>query len=105
MAYYGCGHDHFNSYQAIAGTAAVDNGTYRIIAVDGDHVASSVEHVGAWTVGLFTNPVYSEFALGSQFQTDSSAPVSNAVRCLAWDPAGIARVDWRLTYKNGSHTA
>ncbi len=110
VAYYGYGHGDRTAYDAIGSTAALgtthfsaDGGTYRITAIDNDKVASTVAQVGAWPAGIITSPTSPNFTLGSfDFAAHRTA---DTIRCLTWDPAGIATVTWRATYSNGTETA
>ncbi len=110
VSYYGHGHDDISAYQAVGSTAALETaqfsvagGTYRITAVDNDRVASTVAHVGAWPAGIITSPTAPDFTLGAFNFTAHQA--ADTIRCLAWDPAGVASVTWRATYPNGTTTA
>jgi calcineurin-like phosphoesterase family protein len=102
---YLCGHGHVNSYQEINGLAAVetdkfsnDGGAYRITVVDNDGISSNTFYGKEWPVGIITSPIDVDFAIGDY---DMNSHVQNKkIRALAWDPDGVAKVEWQYDSKN-----
>lgn len=98
--YYGCGHEHTNSYQNIGGIAAVetpqfdeDNGCYKIIAIDNDGISTSYQTGNKYPVGIITSPIDYHYAIGD-YDLNKLQTI-NKIRALAWDPDGVDSVEWR----------
>ncbi|MBD3354246.1 MAG: hypothetical protein GF364_22380 [Candidatus Lokiarchaeota archaeon] len=98
--YFGCGHEHINTYQNIGGIASVetqqfkrDSGCYRIVSIDNDGIATSFQTGREFPIGIITNPIDIHHAIGDYDMEKHANP--NKVRALAWDPSGINKVEWR----------
>ncbi|HMF32250.1 MAG TPA: metallophosphoesterase [Candidatus Lokiarchaeia archaeon] len=102
VAAYLMGHDHENDFQDINGLPALETaqfqkngGSYRIVAVDNNVISTTTASAteNAFPVGVITSPVDQDLAIGS-YNAAESLNVQE-IRALAWDPTGIAAVDWR----------
>lgn len=98
--FYGCGHEHINTYQNIGGIAAVetqqfqeDAGSYRIVAIDNDGISTSFQTGTEFPVGIITSPVGINYAIGDYDMQKHEDPAK--IRALAWDPDGVDSVEWR----------
>jgi hypothetical protein len=98
--YFGCGHEHMNTYQNIGGMAAVEvpqfdeeEGCYKIIAVDNDGISTSYQVGNQFPVGIITSPIDFHHAIGD-YDMNKLQDVQK-IRALAWDPDGVDSVEWR----------
>jgi len=94
---YFSGHSHVDYFQNIGGILMIstrnfdlNGGTYRIVSLDHNQLATSIEHIGNWPQGIITYP-----------PTENN-PIQNydKIRILAWDPKGITTVKWSFYSSN-----
>ncbi|HMF33393.1 MAG TPA: metallophosphoesterase [Candidatus Lokiarchaeia archaeon] len=103
VAVYLTGHGHENSWQLLDNRVVswetrifgAFNDSYRICAIDNDGFATSTESKDSWPVGVITSPVDFHNVYASYDRAKLASPT--AVHVLAWDPFGVASVEWRAT--------
>ncbi len=102
---YLVGHGHENTWERVDNrmvsweTAMLGDYTdsYRIMAIDNNGIATSVQSKDAWPVGVITSPVDWRNVYGDYNAAQLASP--GEVHVLAWDPQGIQSVEWRATVR------
>jgi hypothetical protein len=91
---YFTGHGHMNTFENVNGMFAIETtafdrprGSYRIVAVDNNHLSTSLETVGTWPQGIITYPPREDYI-------NEDLNNIQKIRALAWDPNGISAVQW-----------
>lgn len=106
LAYYNVdmylfGHGHENKFDQFGATVAYetakideDEGTYRIIAVDNDGIATTEQAGNLWPAGLITAPTDTRNTRTEEDMQRNAALTK--IRALAWDPSAVQSVECRF---------
>ncbi len=93
---YFCGHGHQETFQNVNGMFAIEaddfweeKGTYSIVSVDHNYLATSTERVGKWPQCIITNPPRRDYLSNNLEEEDLKE-----IRTLVWDPKGVDSVEW-----------
>ncbi|MFX1313064.1 MAG: metallophosphoesterase family protein [Promethearchaeota archaeon] len=103
VSFYLSGHIHINTFQyynelLTITTANFDqeNGTYRIISLDNNHLSTCLGYLGDWPQALITYPA------SEQYLFEDLNDIKK-IRILAWDPEEIKSVKWSLFNTQGDY--
>ena len=107
---YGFGHTHEFSesfyprvqspgffYLNVASLGKSSSNQYSVFAIDASGISSTTRTVGSWPVAFITAPVDRYYGnVDNPYGYDVQASTSSPIRALAFDPAGILYMDYRI---------